>query len=89
MLTNKQIWRRCVSYNSKKKEQYYMTETNNYVLSNEIENNRKIKKIQFNSLVTVVLIPGLSDYLPYMKRLLWYDNDDYLYFRKELLKNEE
>ena len=66
-----------------------MTGTNNYILSNNIENNRKEKKLQFDSLVKVILIPGLSDYLPYMKRLLWYDNDDYVYFKKELLKNEE
>ncbi len=97
MLTNKQIWRRCVSYNFKKKENYYMTGnynyymtgTNNYLLSNKIENNRKEKKLQFCSLVKVILIPALSDYLPNMKRLLWYDDDDYLYFKQEFLKNKE
>ena len=43
------------------------------------------KYVRFNSRVEVYLIPSKSEYDD-VKYYLWYDDEDYLYFRDEYMK---
>ena len=69
-LTRKQLWRRVkiCDLHEYKEEPY---------------KNIESKCVQFNSLVSVVLIPERIEYSQFLGKKLWYTQDDYFGFVKD------
>ena len=45
-----------------------------------------VKKVSFNSKVSVILITQICEY-GFVKNLLWYSNDDYDKFKQDVVRN--
>ena len=60
---------------------------NNKILSKNIDNDLvKEKKVSIHNRVSVVLIPNINEYInANLKDEIWWSNDDYLLFRKNLI----
>lgn len=56
---------------------------------NIINGNVKIikKEVRFYNIVSVILINHLSEYGYYLKSILWYTDNDYEQFKKELIQH--
>ena len=76
MLTRKQMWMRCKMNNLNRND-------NNDNDNNNNDNNNK-KKVRFNTVISVILIPELIEYPEEMKHMLWYNKKNYDLFFKEV-----
>lgn len=83
MLTRKQKWRKCRSYEMLKK--HNLQDEN---ISIPISDNDKYKKnyIKFADIVKVILIPTREEYIiNSLDNNLWYTQEDYIIFKSNYL----
>lgn len=82
MLTRKQKWRKCKSYEILKKYEYFKEEQNSIPISEKLKKNY----LKFSEIVKVILIPAREEYINNnLDEKLWYSQDDYVNFKSSYL----